>query len=454
MTKNLSNFTISANLKISDALAKIEKNTKGYVCALDESQRLVGLMTDGDIRRHLIAGGQTSDKINCAVNKDFTVVDYKANTEEILKLFDANINFVPMVDTNGHLVQLYHKDDLVFQARPLKHVRSRAPARISLGGGGSDVTYYYGDHERGAVLSSAIGKYAHAALKPTLDNKIRVKSLDLNDEFESESFHFDIEVRDKFSLIKSVINVVKPNKGFELVIYCDFPKSSGLGGSASVCAAILGCFNEFLNRGWNNYDLVDLAYHAERHRLGVEGGWQDQYAAVFGGINLIEFQKQENKVHFVRLSDEIKLELIESCLLVFTGAEHHSGNIHSDQRSVTSAETIKKNIKQNVKLTYEMRDDLLRGRINEIGEKLNQAWEYKKTFSSQISNKYLDSIYSGSMQHGAIGGKLLGAGGGGYFLFIVDPFRRHELSEYLRSRGLETQALNFDAGGLTTWQVR
>jgi D-glycero-alpha-D-manno-heptose-7-phosphate kinase len=454
MTNDFTNFTISASQTISDALVKIEINTMGFICALDESDRLIGLMTDGDIRRHLISGGKLSDIISFAVNRNFTYVDDKATNEEILKLFDAKIMFVPMVGRNGQLIRLFQKDNLNFQNRTLKHVRSKAPARVSFGGGGSDVTYYYGDDASGAVLSSAISMYAHAALKPTLDNKIRVKSIDLNGEFESEKFHLDIKIDDKFSLIKSIINVVKPTSGFELVIHCDFPKSSGLGGSASVCAAILGCFNEFFNRGWNNHDLVELAYHAERHRLGVEGGWQDQYAAVFGGINLIEFERKENKVHSVRLSEEIKLELMESCLLAFTGVEHDSGKIHLDQREAASARFVKKNIEQNVRLTYEMRDDLLRGRIEKLGEKLNQAWEYKKTFSSQISNDYLDDIYRGAMQNGALGGKILGAGGGGYFLFIVDPFRRPELVDYLQSAGLHTQAVNFDTAGLTSWQVR
>jgi D-glycero-alpha-D-manno-heptose-7-phosphate kinase len=202
------------------------------------------------------------------------------------------------------------------------------------------------------------------------------------------------------------------------------------------------------------HELAELAYQAERLYFGVAGGWQDQYATVFGGINFMEFRLEQNIVHPLRIPADIKLELEESLVLCDTGNTHDSGNIHLDQQLHMQKEDVQKKVESNVALTYEIRNHLLRGRLFQFGQSLNEAWELKRQFSSKISNQFLDNIYDGALQHGAIGGKLLGAGGGGFFLFFVPPFKKNQLVEWLESKALKIHPFRFDPEGLTAWSVR
>jgi D-glycero-alpha-D-manno-heptose-7-phosphate kinase len=197
-----------------------------------------------------------------------------------------------------------------------------------------------------------------------------------------------------------------------------------------------------------------MAFQSERIYLGVMGGWQDQYAAVFGGLNFIEFNKTNNSINPIRLNNKQKLDFEQNILLCYTGITHNSGNIHSDQKKKTSDKDVKERIKLNVKLTFKIKEEILRGRFKRLGEHLDKSWKYKKTFSSKISNSKLDSIYNGAIKNGASGGKLLGAGGGGYFLFVVTPFKRIELMNWLKRKKLDIIPFKLETNGLKSWIVR
>jgi D-glycero-alpha-D-manno-heptose-7-phosphate kinase len=291
-------------------------------------------------------------------------------------------------------------------------------------------------------------------LKIRDDSKIILNSLDLNDKIEFESI-IELQKYDgKFSLIKSVIKAINPSFGFELFLHSDFPMSSGLGGSAVITSSILGCFNQFRNDKWDKHDISEIAFQAERLHLGVAGGWQDQYATVFGGLNFMEFNKEQNIINPIRLNNDTILELEESLVLCYTGTTHDSGNIHNDQKEQTKKDDVRDRIQSNVHLTFEMRNHLLRGRLNDFGHCLHKAWKLKRSFSSKISTPWLDEIYDGAIQNGAIGGKLLGAGGGGYFLFYVPSFDRHTLINWIKSKGLFVTPFIFENNGLQSWTVR
>jgi D-glycero-alpha-D-manno-heptose-7-phosphate kinase len=162
----------------------------------------------------------------------------------------------------------------------------------------------------------------------------------------------------------------------------------------------------------------------------------------------------QNVVHPLRVHPDVILELEESLVLCDTGIAHQSGDIHQDQREVMTSADIRSKVQSNVKLTYEIRNLLLRGRLMEFGHALHSAWCLKRQFSSLISSPELDAIYEGALQHGAVGGKLLGAGGGGFFIFHSPPFRRHELVSHLRSLQLRVHPFRFEPSGLQAWSVR
>jgi D-glycero-alpha-D-manno-heptose-7-phosphate kinase len=227
-----------------------------------------------------------------------------------------------------------------------------------------------------------------------------------------------------------------------------------LGGSATLSAAVLGCFNGTRQDKWSQHELAEIAFQAERLHLGIAGGWQDQYAAVFGGFNFIEFSPEENIVSPIRLQPDIALELEESLVLCDTGIDHHSGNIHNDQKQVMGSESVRKMVNENVELTYSTRKYLLRGDLVNFGECLDTAWRLKRNFSSMITNDHIDAVYEGALENGALGGKLLGAGGGGFFIFYVPPFKKNALIAYLKSKNLTIQPFRFEPDGLKTWTSR
>jgi D-glycero-alpha-D-manno-heptose-7-phosphate kinase len=315
------------------------------------------------------------------------------------------------------------------------------------------LTHYFAG-ESGAVINTAISLYSHATLRLRGDDKIVIRSRDIGETLYADDLESALRQKGRFGLIQSLLKAIHPDYGFELYLYSDFPMNSGLGGSAVVSAAVLGCFNQFRRDQWDLHELAELAYQAERLYLGVAGGWQDQYATVFGGFNFMEFRMDQNIVHPLRIHSDILLELEESLILCDTGTIHDSGDIHQDQRQQMQQEHIRQQVKTNVELTYRMRNQLLRGELLQFGQSLHDAWQLKRQFSSKISTVRLDKIYENALSHGAVGGKLLGAGGGGFFVFYAPPFRKHDLMANLEQAGLKIRPFRFEPDGLRAWTAR
>ena len=446
-------FVISDSASIKDALGKISENRGGFVLAENSDGKICGVATDGDIRSGLLKGIDLESPINSLINKDFYFGKQDTPYELLLKQLDIKIKFIPILDNDNKLVSILTKDHLPEKAEVRTFYRAKSPVRISFGGGGSDISTYFSDHG-GAVINTTISIYTHVTLRIREDQKIIINSRDLNQSEEFNGLDELLEHQGAFSLIRSVIKSVNPTFGFELFINSDFPMNSGLGGSAVVSAAILGCFNQIRNDKWDKHELSEIAFQAERLHLGIAGGWQDQYATVFGGLNFMEFNRDQNIIHPIRIPKNVILELEESLILCYTGTTHDSGNIHDDQAEQTKSSNIKEKIQSNVDLTYEMRNHLLRGRLTEFGYCLNKAWEIKRGLSSKISTPWLDEIYARAIESGAIGGKLLGAGGGGFFLFYVPPFLRHQVLDWIKEEGLIYTPFIFEESGLQSWTVR
>ena len=449
----LSNFLISERALLRDALLHIEANHHGIILTTSITGAVVGLATDGDIRRKLLEGSSLDDQIALIANAEFVWATSDTPREMLLKKLDHRIRVIPLLDANRYLTGILSRDQLPIQAEEPVYARSRSPVRISFGGGGSDLTHYFAG-EGGAVINTTISLYSHATLRIRDDGKVIIHSLDLRDSLHADDLQSALKQEGRFGLIQSLLKAIHPDFGFELYLHSDFPMKSGLGGSAVVSAAILGCFNQFRRDQWDLHELAELAYQAERFYLGVAGGWQDQYATVFGGFNFMEFRMDQNIVHPLRMPADILLELEECLVLCDTGSPHESGDIHLDQRLQMQQEDICDKVQSNVELTYRMRNHLLRGRLLHFGQSLDEAWQLKRQFSSKISSNRLDQIYEDARHHGAVGGKLLGAGGGGFFLFYVTPFRKHELVTSLEFSGLKVQPFRFEQDGLRAWTAR
>jgi D-glycero-alpha-D-manno-heptose-7-phosphate kinase len=220
-------------------------------------------------------------------------------------------------------------------------------------------------------------------------------------------------------------------------------------------SAIIGCFNEFRIDKWSKYEIAEMAYQAERLSFKISGGWQDQYATVFGGLNFMEFKKNKNIIHSLKIDNETLLELKENLILCDTCSTHVSNDIHKDQKKqLIDQKSINKLVSSNVDLTYEIRDSLLRGDLSSIGKYLDKAWKHKRKYSSKISNERLDNIYNTALKYGALGGKLLGAGGGGFFIFYCEPTKSRTLKRKLELLNTKIVNFEFEQNGLVSWKVR
>ena len=451
---NTDKFLVSQDATLRSALTLIENNNHGIILTFDSSNKVTGLVTDGDIRRYLLKEDTSlDDPISLCSNKEFLWEDPSTSRELLLKKLDHRIRVLPLLDKNRKLVDIVSRDYLPIQEEQAVFARAKSPVRISFGGGGSDLTHYF-SADIGAVINTTVSIYSHATLRIRQDEKIVINSLDLKKSLTAKNLKDAIKPQEKFGLIQALLKTISPDFGFELDVNSDFPIGSGLGGSAVVAAAILGCFNQFRQDKWDHHELAELAYQAERLYHGIEGGWQDQYATVFGGFNFMEFKMDQNVVHPLRIHDDILLELEESLILCNTGISHNSGSIHKNQRREMKQKDIKKHVQANVALCFEMRNQLLRGELLRFGKSLNQAWNNKKKLSSEISNNDLDLIYKNALKHGAIGGKLLGAGGGGFYIFYTPPSSKHELIEFLNESQLEIRPFRFEKEGLRSWTVR
>lgn len=450
---NLSEFQILESKSIESALAKIDSNALGFVLTIDQQSKVTGLATDGDVRRGLLRGVSLNEPISKCANSDYISVSENTPREQVIKKLDGRIKCVPVINQDGVLCSLVTKDNFPLGDEKSIYIRSRAPVRISFGGGGSDLTHYFKD-DFGAVMNTTISVYSHATMRLRQDSKIVISSLDLNDTLYADNLDAALTQDKSFGLILSILHVVRPKHGFELELFSDFPIGSGLGGSASISAAILGCFNALRKDKWNQHEIAEIAFQAERLYLGIAGGWQDQYAVVFGGFNFIEFHPEENIIIPIRIHPNIAMELEECLILCDTGIDHNSGNIHENQRKTMTSGAVKALVKKNVDLVYDTRKHLLRGDLEKFAKCLDEAWKLKRNFSCMISNDYIDAIYNGAMNNGALGGKLLGAGGGGFFIFYAPAFLKQKLISYLASQKLTVQPFRFESDGLKTWTSR
>jgi len=336
-------------------------------------------------------------------------------------------------------------------------IRSKAPLRISFCGGGTDVSPYL-EERGGVVLSATIDKYAYATLRPRDDLSITVRSLDYN--FVAK-YNLDevLPYDGNLDLVKAVINHLNKGnntKGLDFFLHSDAPPGSGLGSSSAIVVSLIGLFKHWLHLPLTNYEIAELAYKIERIDMGIKGGKQDQYAATFGGFNFIDFYKEATIVNPLRIPADVLNELHYNLLLCYTGKTRLSAGIIDTQvrNYVQRKEEVARAMDELKAITIEMKNALLRGQLTEFGALLHDAWENKKKMAQQISNPFIDQLYETARKNGALGGKVSGAGGGGYMFFYCPFDRKHLVAEALEKMGAQVVDFNFDFYGLQTWEVR
>lgn len=334
-------------------------------------------------------------------------------------------------------------------------LRARTPLRISFGGGGTDVSPYC-EERGGAVLSATINRYAYVSIRPGGDRYV-VRSLDYD---VSVSYPLDepFVLDGQLDLAKAVIARFRRehevSEGAEIFLHNDAPPGSGLGSSSALTVALIAAFAEYGKVSLDDYEIAELAYDIEREEVGILGGRQDHYACTFGGFNYIEFECGSTVVNALRIRHEILLELEYSLVFAYVGGSHFAAHIIERQvenyrngatESVAAMDELKV-------LAHDMKRALLRGDLRSFGSMLDAAWRSKRRMAAGITNERLDTIYEAARTAGALGGKLSGAGGGGFMFFLCDPTCRFDVQEAVAAHGAELVPLSFVTEGVQTWR--
>lgn len=338
-------------------------------------------------------------------------------------------------------------------------IRSKAPLRLGLAGGGSDVSPY-SDIFGGLILNATINLYAYTTIEETDDGMITIQSYD-SDCFETHHLAKEIPLNGKAGLVKGTYNrVVRdfnvPLKSFKITTYNDAPAGSGLGTSSTMVVSILKAFVEWLGLPLGDYEIARLAYEIERKDLQLSGGKQDQYAAAFGGFNYMEFLPQDVViVNPLKVKRWIMDELEASMVLYFTGRSRSSAQIIDEQKKNTETGNSKSieamhRIKQGA---VDMKLAVLKGDMKSFSKVLGQNWEDKKEMANAITNPVIEKAFEVALSAGAKSGKVSGAGGGGFIMFFVEPTRKKDVVDALKKLDGFVMPFNFTEGGAHGWKI-
>ncbi len=340
-------------------------------------------------------------------------------------------------------------------------IRAKAPLRLGLAGGGTDISAYASQFG-GAILNATISMYSHVSVEPLKDSdKIELYSPD-RELSTSIPIEEQLPILTDFPLHCGVYNrLVRdfdiPKTAYRMTTFVDAPPGSGLGSSSTLVVAMISAFAEWHKLPLGEYEIAQLAYDIEREDLALAGGKQDQFAATFGGFNFMEFHKDGSVlVNPLRISEGLANELECRCVLLHTKTSRHSAQIITEQiASVTQVGSGNKmealhKVKESA---YLIKNALLMGKFRELGEALHESWLQKKSTAKNISNSNIDAIYETALDAGAIGGKISGAGGGGYMFLICGHNKRHDVIKAVKHMA-DIVPFSFTRNGTMSWRVK
>jgi D-glycero-alpha-D-manno-heptose-7-phosphate kinase len=334
-------------------------------------------------------------------------------------------------------------------------IRAKAPVRVSFAGGGTDFPHWYNENG-GAALSTTINQYARVTLYPREDQAVRIRSVDLG-YVTNYRVDEDPDYDGVLDLAKAAIRRLGVDRGMDLDIRSDAPPGSGLGGSSALTGAVIGAVAAYQGKTLRSYELAELNYTIEREDLNIAGGMQDQYATTFGGFNVIEFSQGNVLVNPLRIEPGILNDLEAHLMLCSTGTVRmHQGLIDKQIRYYEEDPAKKMSCMRRIyDLVFEMKEALLKGRLHDFGALLHDGFLAKKEMNPHITEGTIaDTLYDVARQHGAVGGKLMGAGGGGYLLLYCETHCQHEVRRAMEAAGGRFVGFSIEPDGMQVWRTR
>ena len=315
---------------------------------------------------------------------------------------------------------------------------TKTPFRISFCGGGSDLKAFY-EHQEGCVVSATVNKYMYISIHPYFDPaRISLKY--------SETELVDRPDKIEHRILREVLKEYDVT-GLEITSTADIPAGTGLGSSSSFTVGLLHALDIYTGKHPDKADIADHACDIEINRVGSPIGKQDQYAAAFGGLNYIRFLPDGNTiVEPIRIDQTLLPVLDRRLLMFFTGKMHDANRILTEQKANIKQEQKADGLRLMCNYARQLKQTLEEGNLDSLGALLHKNWLIKKTMACGITDPQIDAIYETALQHGAKGGKLLGAGGGGFLLFYCEEERQDELRKAL---GLREMIFHLEQDGTT-----
>jgi D-glycero-alpha-D-manno-heptose-7-phosphate kinase len=338
-------------------------------------------------------------------------------------------------------------------------VRARAPLRLGLAGGGTDLSPYCDEHG-GAILNATIARYAYAHLSFRRDNQLCFSAHDVRHE-DLTPLAAELPLDRGLLLHRAVHNRMVRDylrgrlHAVTVATTVDAPPGSGLGASSALVVALVEAYRAAFRLPLGRYDVARLAFEIERIDLRLAGGRQDQYAAAFGGVNYMEFLPGDRViVNPLRISSSYLYEFEASLIVCFTGESRASAIIQDQVKAATEHDPIALEAMHQLKSdALDMKQALLAGNIRHIAEVLNRSWQAKRKTSKSVSNARVEEIFELGLKNGAVAGKVSGAGGGGFLMFMTDPEHRYRLVTALNEAGALASPIQFTDGGAESWPI-
>jgi D-glycero-alpha-D-manno-heptose-7-phosphate kinase len=336
-------------------------------------------------------------------------------------------------------------------------IRARAPLRLGLAGGGTDLSPYCDEHG-GAILNATIARYAYAHLSFRDDHQLCFSAHDVNQE-DIVPLAAELPLNAGLLLHRAVFNRITRDflrgriHALTISSAVDVPMGSGLGASSALVVALVEAFRAAFGLPLSPYDVARLAFEIERIDLALAGGRQDQYASAFGGVNFMEFLPGDRViVNPLRIEPAYLCEFECSLVICFTGQSRASAIIQDQVAAVTQSDDGALQAMHQLKAdAVQMKQALLQGNIQEVAVVLNRSWQAKRRTSALVSNSTVEQIFELGLKNGATAGKVSGAGGGGFLMFMIDPEQRYRLISALNETGVRAYPVQFTEGGAEAW---
>lgn len=326
---------------------------------------------------------------------------------------------------------------------------ARAPMRISFGGGGTDLEAYYAQYG-GLVISTAINKYFYAVITTDESDDLQVISADYRSLFRHSPYN-DLFWNGDLALPKAILHHFGIRRGINLFVASEVPPGTGLGSSSAAAVTMVRAISTLVEQPMTKQQVAELASYIEIGKMGMPIGKQDQYASAFGGLNKIVFSSEGVTVEPVKIASDVQKTLERRLMLFFTGSSRESTSILKHQRKSTQDhdESVLKALHNIKQVAVDVESCLERGDLDEFARLLHYSWQEKRRLAPGLSTGFIDECYNLALEHGAVAGKITGAGGGGFLLLYCHEESQDEVTSALEEHGLKRMNFRFDHQGAT-----